>query len=113
MWLPSESCDDPHYRSQYVRAMTHNLPWFPQPCCIERKRIKKQTPGLFKNEWKGHELTSLNSKCYIGCGVETKTSCKGEIQKQNLLGVDSFNSVLDIKETRHIVNTGFKVLIIT
>ena len=39
-----------------------------------------------------------------------KTSCKGVIQKQNLVYVDSFYSVLDTKETLHVVNTGFKVL---
>ena len=55
-------------------------------------------------------MTSLNSKCYIGCGDENKTSCKGVIQKQNLLDVACFNSVLDTKETHHVINTGFKVL---
>ena len=46
----------------------------------------------------------------MGFGVETKTSCNGVIQKQNLLDVDCFNSVLNTKETHHVVNTGFKVL---
>ena len=55
-------------------------------------------------------MTSLNSKCYIGCGNENKTSCKEVIQKQNLLDVDCFNLVLDTKETLHVTNTGFKVL---
>ena len=109
LWLPSESCDDPHHRSQYVKAMTFNLPWFPLPCCIERQKFDKRTPGLFKIEWEGDEMTSLNSKCYIGCGDANKTSCKGVIQKQNLLDVDCFNTVLDTKETHHVVNTGFKV----
>ena len=53
-------------------------------------------------------MTSLNSKCYIGCGDENKTSCKGVIQ--NILDVACFNSVLDTKETHHVMNTGFKVL---
>ena len=55
-------------------------------------------------------MTSLNSKCYIGCRDENKTSCKGVIQKQNLLDVDCFNTVLDTKKTHDVVNTGFKVL---
>ena len=109
LWLPSESCDDPHHRSQYVKAMTFNLPWFPLPCCIERQKFDKSTPGLFQIEWEGDEMTSLNSKCYIGCGDANETSCKGVIQKQNLLEVDCFNTVLDTKETHHVVNTGFKV----
>ena len=110
LWLPSESCNDPHHRNQYVQAMSYNLLWFPLPSCIERKKIDKRTPGLFKIEWEGDKMTSLNSKCYISCGDENKTSCKGVIQKQNLLDVDCFNSVLDTKETHHVTNTGFKVL---
>ena len=50
LWLPSESCDDPHHRSQYVKAMTYNLSWFPLPCCLERQKFDKRTPGLFKIE---------------------------------------------------------------
>ena len=60
-----------------VKAMTHNLPWFPQTCCVERKQNDKRTPGLFKTEWEGDEMISLNSKSYMGGGAETKTSCKG------------------------------------
>ena len=66
--------------------------------------------GLFKIEWEGDEMTSLNSKCYIGCGDQNKTICKGVIQKQNLMDVNCFNSVLDMKETHHVINTGFEVL---
>ena len=98
LWLPSESCDDPHHRNQYVKAMAYNLPWFPLPCCIERQKLDKRTPGLFKINWEGDEMTSLNSKYYISCG--NKTSCKGVIQKQNLLDMDCFNSVLYFRHQR-------------
>ena len=59
--LPSESCDNPHHREQYVKAKTYGLLWFPQPCCEERRLLDKRTPGLFKIEWEGDEMTSLNS----------------------------------------------------
>ena len=74
-WLPSESCDIPYHRESYIKCRTHNYPWFPQPCCESRLVFDKRTPGLFKVEWEGDELTALNSKCLRGCrrvGKETK-----------------------------------------
>ena len=72
LWLPSESCDDPHHRESYIQSRTHNLPWLPLPCCESRLVFDKRTPGLFKIEFEGDEMTALNSKCYIGSGVEKK-----------------------------------------
>ena len=49
LWLPSESCDKPHHRSQYVKAMTYNLPWFSLPCCLERQKLNFKKNGAFQN----------------------------------------------------------------
>ena len=110
LWLPSDSCDDPHHRNQYVTAKTYDLPWLPLPCCLERRQWDKRTPGLFKVEWEGNEMISLNSKCYMGSGQESKTSCKGVVQKQNLLDLETFQGVLKSEEPHMVVNRGFKVV---
>ena len=110
LWLPSESCDDTHHRRTYIACKTNFYPWFPQPCCESRLAFDKRTPGLFKVEWEGTELTALNSKCYIGGGGEKKLSCKGVIQRQNDLTSQTYNNVLFKKETHMVTNTGFKVV---
>ena len=110
LWLPSESCDDEHHRRTYIACKTNFYPWLPQPCCENCLVFDKRTPGLFKVEWEGTELTALNSKCYIGGGGEKKRSCKGVIQKQNDLTSQTYNNVLFNKETHMVTNTGFKVV---
>ena len=110
LWLPSESCDNPHHRSTYIQSRTANYPWLPAPCCKSRLVYDKRTPGLFKIEWEGDEMTSLNSKCFIGTGEELKTSCKGVIQKQNNLTPENFKAVLRTEETHMVTNRGFKVV---
>ena len=110
LWLPSESCDNPHHRATYIQSKTVNFPWLPPPCCKSRLVYDKRTPGLFKIEWEGEELTSLNSKCYSGKGSEPKTSCKGVIQKQNNLTPENFKAVLMTEETHMVTNRGFKVV---
>jgi G:T-mismatch repair DNA endonuclease (very short patch repair protein) len=110
LWLPSESCDIQHHRETYIACRTNNYPWFPQPCCESRLVYDKRTPGLFKVEWEGTEMTSLNSKCYLGRGENCKLSCKGVIQKQNPLSSDTYNNVLHTRGTHMVTNKGFKVV---
>ena len=110
LWLPSESCDIPHHRATYIQSKTLNYPWFPSPCCESRLRFDKRTPGLFKIEWEGSEMTALNSKCYIGIGTEEKISCKGVIQRQNDLTPHCYKKVLDTENTHVVTNRGFKVV---
>ena len=110
LWLPSESCDDPHHRESYIQSRTNNLPWLPLPCCKSRLVFDKRTPGLFKIEWEGDEMTALNSKCYIGSGVEKKISCKGVIQRQNTLSSETYKNVLETENTHMVSNKGFKVV---
>ncbi|PIK55307.1 hypothetical protein BSL78_07779 [Apostichopus japonicus] len=52
--------------------------WFPRSDTIEHKQYDKRTPGLFKLEWQGDGIVSLNSKCYYCFGSDKeKVSCKG------------------------------------
>ena len=110
MWLPSESCDNDHHRATYIQCKTLNYPWLPPPCCQSRLLFDKRTPGLFKVEWEGTEMTALNSKCYIGVGAESKISCKGVIQRQNNLTSETYNDVLLTEKTHMVTNRGFKVV---
>ena len=110
LWLPSESCDIPHHRENYIACKTNNFPWLPLPCCKNRLLFDKRTPGLFKIEWEGDRMTSLNSKSYSGEGDTVKVSCKGVIQKQNPLNLESYNNVLHTGATHMVTNKGFKVV---
>ena len=111
LWFPSESCDNHHHRLNYETARTYNLPWIPPPCCQDRLQHDQRTPGLFKIEWEGDQMTSLNSKCYIGQkGDTSKVSCKGSIQKQNHLTPAIYNRVLNTKESHDVCNTSFRVI---
>ena len=39
--------------------------WFPRTCCAKHAKYDKRTPGLFKLEYQGNEMTGLCSKTYI------------------------------------------------
>jgi hypothetical protein len=110
LWLPSESCDIEHHREVYIQTKTLNLPWLPQPCCKERLLYDQRTPGLFKIEWEGESMTSLNSKCYIGSGETPKISCKGVKQKQNELKPELYEQILNSEGVHMVENTGFRVV---
>ena len=110
-WLPSESCDNPQHRETYIQCRTHNYPWVQPPFCYRRLVFDKRTPGLFKIEWEGDAMTSLNPKCYM-CVSETgnKTSCKGVIQRQNNLTETNYQNVLKTEKTHVVTNRGFRVI---
>ena len=40
--------------------------FIPRQCCEKHKHWDSKIPGMFKVEYTGKELISLNSKCYIG-----------------------------------------------
>ena len=110
LWLPAESCDIDYHRETYIKSRTYDIPYLPLPCCRERFLYDKRTPGLFKVEWEGKELTSLNSKCYIGTGTQgNKQSCKGVIQSQNELNAEAYTEVLVNKSNMSVKNKSFKV----
>ena len=109
-WLPSESCDIARHRETYIACRVNKLVWLPQPCCERRLVYDNRTPGLFKVEWKGAEMTCLSSKCYVGKGDTLKVACKGVVQKQNKLNVSTYNGVLESGDTHMVCNKGFKVV---
>ena len=44
--------------------------FIPRQCCKKHEMWDSKIPGLFKVEYSGKELISLNSKCYIGATKE-------------------------------------------
>jgi hypothetical protein len=60
MALTYGQCDD----SIVIEADDKNF--VPRKCCDKHNSEDSLVLGLFKKEWGGHELLSLNSKCYIG-----------------------------------------------
>ena len=48
LWLPAQACDD--HRRDFIANKVRGLASSPQPCCLERQRYDKRTPGLFKLE---------------------------------------------------------------
>ena len=44
--------------------------FIPRQCCTKHEAWDSKIPGLFKKEYHGNELISLNSKCYIGATKE-------------------------------------------
>ena len=63
LWLPSEDCDG--CIEDYVTTKVTGRDWQFKPCCAERLRFDKRTPGLFKLEFQGEKVLSLCSKLYI------------------------------------------------
>lgn len=46
-WLPAEACDFHH--NDFVAAKCRGESWTPtDPCCVDRKKYDRRTPGLFK-----------------------------------------------------------------
>ena len=83
--------------------------WFPRECCEKHIAYDKRTPGLFKIEFTGKQMTSLCSKTYIINNDEKyKFSCKG-INKQNLNNVNEiYKNVLLTQKPFTATNQGFK-----
>ena len=65
MWLPSEHCNS--CIDDYVTTKVAGKEWFIKPCCDDRLKYDKRTPGLFKLEFQGDKILSLCSKSYM-CG---------------------------------------------
>ena len=107
-WLPAQSCDFHH--QDFVQAKTAGEPWEPkEPCCVDRKKYDRRTPGLFKVEWEGDGIIGLCSKTYYCFGPKDKLSCKGLNKTQNDLTKDVYMNVLNTKENGSGTNIGFQV----
>ena len=70
--------------------------FIPRQCCQKHETWDSKVPGLFKKEYSGKELISLNSKCYIGATKEThvKPSTKSIVQ---LMATKLKNKICKIK----------------
>ena len=135
-WLPAEACDFHH--GDFVATKCCGEVWTPtEPCCVDRKKFDKRTPGLFKVsifhhkfhvisnkcprlkyhimycllqvEYEGDGMVGLCSKTYFCFGDTNKMSCKGISKRQNDLDRDTYLNVLKNKESGTGVNKGFRV----
>ena len=109
-------CDD--HLDAFVKTKTEGVQkWVPLVCCESRYVHDKRTPGLFKSEWEGDGILSLNSKTYIcyekdskGERKSKKWSAKGVMKKQNVQEPKHFLDVLLNQKSIRTVNTNFKVI---
>ena len=110
-WFPARACSN--HLSQFQKSI-FKQDWdghLKYDCCKKKFDYDKRTPGLFKTEFKGTQMISLNSKTYIcldQISNDVKISCKGLIKKQNTINVEDFKKVLDVKENYVGTNITFK-----
>ena len=82
LWLLSECCDG--CIEDYVTTKVAGRDWQLKPCCADRLKFDKRTPGLFKLEFQGDKILSLCSKSYICVdGEKRKMAHKGVNARQN------------------------------
>ena len=107
-WFPRQACIK--HNRVFINAMLHNKPWQMKDCCKQVNKFDQRTPGLFKEEFTGTGIISLNSKtyyCWDNNTNTTKSRAKGLKQKQNNLTKQSFLKVLQSKQSFTGTNTGF------
>jgi hypothetical protein len=94
-WFPRVACD--LHRDDFVKTMKEGEDWEMEPCCRRVNKYDNRTPGLFKEEFIGEGIVSLNSKTYY-CWSENenddKYRSKGLSRHQNKLTMEQFMSVL-------------------
>ena len=102
--IRAEDCED-----DFTANSTCNF--FPRECCERHTQHDKREPGLFKEEWRGHEMIALCSKTYCCFNRETqevKFSSKG-LNKNNLEeSLNKYRRTLETKENCSSFNTGFR-----
>ena len=115
MALSGDSLDEivrPELREQWEAS---KWDWFPKTAW------EKRTPGLFKEEFRGHKMIALCSKCYIAMGERevkeddktklkevVKTSAKGVNKKQNELVWGQYLKALNLEEDEEVTNVGIR-----
>jgi hypothetical protein len=113
-WLPRLSCD--LHQSEFLNTMIHgDREWKMYDCCKKINKFDQRTPGLFKEEFVGDGIISLNSKTYfcwadkadIEESKKTKYRSKGLSRMQNKLTKDQYLSVLHTKKPISGENRGF------
>ena len=84
--------------------------WFQRACCTTHKSFDKRTPGLFKLEASGQEMICLSSKTYVLQHADgtCKFSCKGINKSAVTNPLDTYQSVLDTRQSVSGTNRGFR-----
>jgi hypothetical protein len=107
-WFPRKACDA--HQQDFIERMSKNVSWEMKECCKKINKYDQRTPGLFKEEYSGVGIISLNSKtyyCWSDDGDKPKCRSKGLSQKTNILQKGQFLSVLQNKESISGENKGF------
>lgn len=112
-WFPRLACDTHH--QDFIQDKMQGKNWVMKECCKKINKYDQRTPGLFKEEFRGVGIISLNSKTYFCWEEETsedtdltvKYRSKGLSRKQNKLTRDQFMSVLSSKNSVSGENRGF------
>jgi predicted NAD-dependent protein-ADP-ribosyltransferase YbiA (DUF1768 family) len=90
---------------------THRF--IPRECCGHHHWLDSRTPNIFKLEWEGYRLISLNSKTYAGVDSANQTivSCKGVnaylVKRNNPMAL--YEKVLSTKSSQSGVNRGLRI----
>ena len=112
-WFPRLACD--RHQDQFIQDKCQGKTWTMTECCKGINKYDQRTPGLFKEEFIGVGIISLNSKTYF-CWNEdlsneqeqgVKYRSKGLSRKQNRLTREQFMSVLTDKVIISGENRGF------
>jgi hypothetical protein len=92
--------------------MIEKKTWKMDQCCLKTNKYDQHTPGLFKEEFKGIGIISLNSKTYF-CWTDDpkndKYRSKGLSRRQNQFTRNQFMSVLKNKDIISGENCGFRM----
>ena len=92
-WLSSVHCDA--CINDYVSCKVNGDEWKMKPCCQNRLKFDKRTPGLFKLEFQGDSIIALCSKAYICVNdSQTKIAHKGVSTAQNNFRFNHYKKVL-------------------
>ena len=93
LWLQSERCND--CAADYITTKVAEQFWVLKPCCAERLKFDKHTPGLFKLEFQDDKILTLCSKSYICVGDnKRKMAHKGVNANQNNLHFNHYENLL-------------------
>ena len=108
LWFPIPVCEE--HRASYIECKLQKKDWYPRPCCENRMKFDRRTPGLFKLEFQGDGIIALCSKTYYCFGEEgAKLSCKGLSKRNNAFVKNDFMDVLNSQATGFGQNIGFRV----
>jgi hypothetical protein len=108
-WFPRPYCDDHNAEFKRVK-LSDNKEWKLEACCQKVYNYDLRTPGLFKDEFQGDGMVSLNSKTYCCWNDDKKTtkySSKGLSKTTNNLTKEAFLKVLESQLSSGGINKGF------